>query len=117
MDSGKQVVCLYTDLKSAFYTVNFNILSEKLLAYGVDNLIVQWLCSFMSNRVISVKCKNCVSTPFILRIGVAQGSNCGPLAFIIYINDLISSLRFAHVICYADDIKLYAVISFLDDAL
>ena len=48
---------------------------------------------------------------------MAQGSNCGPLIFVIYINDILSSLLFANVLCYADDLKLFAVISCPEDAL
>jgi len=116
LDSGKQVDCLYTDLKSAFDKVNYNVLSKKLLAYGVNHFIVQWLCSFMGNREISVKYKNFKSIPFTPESGVAQGSNCGPLIFIIYINDILSSLLFANVLCYADDLKIFAVVNCPEDA-
>ena len=45
-----------------------------------------------------------------VKSGVPQGSILGPLLFLIYINNLVSSLTSSYVI-FADDLKLYACTS------
>ncbi|XP_055633872.1 uncharacterized protein LOC129774192 [Toxorhynchites rutilus septentrionalis] len=49
---------------------------------------------------------SCFSTPS----GVPQGSHHGPLNFILFVNDLSHHLN-SHHLMYADDLKIYRVIS------
>ena len=49
------------------------------------------------------------SEPFDIVSGVPQGSNLGPLLFVLFLNPLFDRLS-CNVLAYADDLKLYAEI-------
>ena len=59
--------------------------------------------------------KNNVSDPFQTYSRVLQGSHLRPLLFLIFINDLAVLLRFAKIVLFADDAKMFMpIISPLD---
>ena len=49
--------------------------------------------------------------------GVPQGSILGPTLFIMYINDVLSSIKYSELLLFADDAKLFKEISSIDDCL
>ena len=50
LNYGKHNISILVDLKSAFDTVNHEILLGKLELYGVRGIVLQWLKSYLSVR-------------------------------------------------------------------
>ena len=104
---NKNLVCgVFVDLQKAFDTVNHNILLSKLNHYGIRGTANNWLSSYLSNRSQYVSITGFDSTCQNIRHGVPQGSVLGPLLFLIYINDLHSSIKYSNVYHFADDTNL-----------
>ena len=105
--SGKIPCALYIDLSKAFDTLSFDIIIGKLHHYGVADVELRLLISYLTNRKQYVVYNNHESDITEIKAGVPQGSILGPLFFSILINDLInisSKLRF---LMYADDTTIY----------
>ena len=57
-DNGIKTAAIYLDLSKAFDTISHNLLLNKLDKYGVCGYSNTWFKSYMSNRLIQVKCQN-----------------------------------------------------------
>ena len=100
-------VNIYIDLSKAFDTLNFDILLYKLQYYGIRDIALKLLKSFISNRKQYVKYNVNESGFKEIKTGVPQGSILGPLLFCIYINDLATINNNFKFIMYADDTTIY----------
>ena len=103
LNKGNHDISLFIDLKKAFDTINHNILLQKLHHYGFRGIALQWLKSYLENRIQCVKIGNSLSNQTEINIGVPQGSILGPLLFLLYINDLPNASNLFSTILFADD--------------
>ena len=107
MNNGQLTIALFIDLRKAFDTVNHNILCKKLSDFGIQNINLEWLKNYLSNRSQKTFVNGSVSTTSFVNYGVPQGSVLGPLLFLAYVNNMANALRSARHCLYADDTVLY----------
>ena len=106
MDSGLINGVVFLDLCKAFDTIDHEILMNKLYLYGVKGSALRWFKSYLMHREQVCKIDNIISTPKNIKCGVPQGSNLGPLLFLLYINDLPNCLVNSVPAMFADDTNI-----------
>jgi len=107
LDAKKLEIGVFLDFAKAFDTVNHGVLLSKLDHIGIRGPVWRWFESYLSGREQYVSVNDSDSNSIQVRLGVPQGSNLGPLLFIIYINDMHACsdiLRFVH---FADDTTVF----------
>lgn len=116
LKNGHQVDSVYTDFSKAFDKVNHDLLLLKLEGIGFGKKVLTWLGSFLKNRSQSVRINNFISNIFHVPSGVPQGSHCGPLLFNLFINDIGLVIKNVEFLLFADDLKLFSVITSILDS-
>jgi hypothetical protein len=92
--------------KSLSYLILSYILLSKLKLNGIRGNSLKWFVSYLKsrNQICSVNCK--LSSAREIGCGVPQGSNLGPIIFLLYINDLPNCLESTKANLFADDTNL-----------
>ena len=94
MDRGHVSLLGLLDLRAAFDTVDFGILLERLEKfYGIVGLTLDWIRSYLENRVQNVVMNQARSTTHHLTCEVPQGSVLGPLLFVLYTKDITTIIQ------------------------
>ena len=93
------------DLQKAFYIVNHEILLYKLQAIACNSQVIAWMKSYLTGRKQVVSVNGTISESASITCGVPQGSILGPLLFLVYINDMKTSVK-CKLLLYADDAAL-----------
>ena len=117
MNNNETTISIYIDAMKAFDTVNHEILLKKIKYFGITGKNAKWLQNYLSNRKQCTYANDILSQEALITCGVPQGSVCGPLLFLLYINDISKVLTNCKVSLYADDTVLYYSGKNLDDVV
>ena len=116
LDNKKIIAIASLDLSKAFDSISHKLLLKKLPGLGFGNHTVDWIDSYLSNRVQKTKFENFISNSAKVESGIPQGSILGPLLFLCYTNDLPKSFEnTCDVFSYADDTQLLVSADNLDE--
>jgi exonuclease III len=112
VENRKKINLILYDFKNAFGCLVPEILINKLRIYGLDDLALSWISSFLSDRQQYVQLKsfddNNTETIFksctlSCSMGVPQGTILGPFGWNSYSNDFPLHILFAILLIFADD--------------
>ena len=108
LEDHKEVYATFLGLKKAFDTVPHRLLINKLSDIGLNNFIICWVCSYLTDRKQVVILDGSSSARCNVASGVSQGSVLGLLLFLLYINGLeeVPLSAGTKFVLYADDCHL-----------
>lgn len=93
-------------MRNAFDSISHKILLTKLQDVSASLPIIQWFCSYLSEKRQVVRIDSAVSEPHPLVSGIPQRSILGPLLFSIYTNVLPSVSKKCSSPCYVHNTEL-----------
>ena len=101
-----------SDFAKAFDTVSHALLLSKMAyEFGFDPHLLKFLDTYLQNRKQTITIRGFTSQAFTPTSGVPQGSNLGPLMFLIFINSLANVVNNnCGILLFADDMKLFLAV-------
>ena len=106
---------IYLDSAKAFDKVDHKLLMKKLQLYGIHPKLINWIRSFLTNRMQGVVVNGQISFLALIISGVPQGTVLGPILFLIFINDIAHCLSDSIIGCFADDTRVSKAIGCEED--
>jgi len=109
VDDGKVTIVVMIDLSAAFDTIDIPIALHILHEdFGIDDTPLQWIRSYLTDRIMKVIINDKTSEEENLLFGAPQGSCAGPVIFTLYIavlNRVVQNYP-VQLHGYADDHKV-----------
>ena len=109
LDRNITTQAIFFDISKAFDKVWHRGLITKLEAIGIRGPLLSWFKDYLADRKQAVVINGEKSSYQTIRAGVPQGSVLGPTLFLIFINDIVQSLK-STVKLFADDTNLYLIL-------
>ena len=100
-DASKQYAwILLLDFSKVFDLIKHYIFLQKRERFGLPNILMKWIASFLTERPSQIKLCNRESDWNHIHGGVPQGIKLGPVRFVLMMNDLQTKWEFYK---YGDD--------------
>ncbi|CAF1345446.1 unnamed protein product [Rotaria magnacalcarata] len=107
LTTNTATAALFIDFKTAFNQMWFKGLWVKLKRLNCPNYIMAWLRNYLTKRSAFIEIKGERSNWFFLFKGVPQGSYIGPVLFIVFHYDILTSISNLHFKdLFADDLAI-----------
>ena len=87
----------------------------KLHQHGITRNNLSWIKAFLLGRSQCVALEGEKSSEIPVTSGVPQGSDIGPILFLLYINDLPENIN-SQITLFADDTVVYLTVTSKDDS-
>ena len=108
LDNNKVVGGVFMDISKAFGCVLHDLLITELVAYSVEENLLMYIYSYLSNRKQCIHINNVHSRFQNVISGVLQRSIVGPTLFNCFFNDFFPFIDKASVHNFSDDNSLSA---------
>ena len=93
----KLIDIIYLDCQKAFDSLVHNNIMAELSSYGLRYELLSWSREFLTGRMQKVVIDGVLSNPIKVLSGVVQGSDLGPLIFILFIDDITDCMDISEV--------------------
>ena len=107
VDNGKEIRVVFLVIKKAFDKVWHKGLIHKLSLCGIQGDLLDWFENYLHGRLQRVIINGQSSDWAEFNAGVPQGSVLGPLLFLVYINDITTSIKHCNTRLFAEDTCLF----------
>ena len=111
MDDGNNVDLITIDFSKALKKIPHEKLLNKLLNFGIDGCVYNWIKDFLCERNFNIRFCSCLAYLFYVTSAVPKGSKLGPLLYITHPNEIADIQKFANIKMYTDDLTIYAVVN------
>ncbi len=104
--NANYVRVLSFDFSKAFDSVPHDLLFEKVKKLPINPYVVNWLISFLENRIQRVMVDGIATEYLHINRGVPQGTVLGPVLFSIMVDDIKTADPSNALVKFADDLTL-----------
>ena len=106
-DNSSPALSVYFDNMKAFDTVPHHLLLSKLQVPGLCSGFLVLFESYLSDRLHCDKVNDTFSPFWNVTFGVPQGSDLGPLFFLLFINNMPNVISHGLYFLYSDDLNIF----------